>query len=270
MNDLDALAKLLSALEPWRAHLVLIGGWAHRLYRFTPAVNVPGYQPVYTRETDLAFDKKAPLDGDIKAALVQAGFSEQLTGDHEPPVAHYTLGDSDDGFYAEFLTPLQGSGTKRNGKPDATMLKAGISAQKLRYLEILFVEPWTINVGPNSGVPMARSMDVQVANPISYIVQKFLIQKYRTPKKRAQDVLYIHDTLQLFGAQLPELNKLWKGVVQPTLPEKTSAQIIKLAQETFLTVTDTIRDAVRIPQDRRLSPEELQNACNLALTQVLT
>lgn len=135
MNDLDALGRLIQALEPWRAHLVLIGGWAHRLYRFHPGVNVPDYQPIYTRDTDLAFANKAPLEGDIKAALVQAGFSEHLTGEHKPPVAHYALSDSDAGFYAEFLTPLRGSGMKRSGEQDATMSKAGISAQKLRHLE---------------------------------------------------------------------------------------------------------------------------------------
>lgn len=270
MNDLESLAKLIQALEPWRAHLVFIGGWAHRIYRFDPRVNVPGYQPIYTRDTDLAFANKAPLIGDIKVALVEAGFTEQLTGEHKPPVAHYTLGDGDAGFYAEFLTPLQGSGMKRNGEQDATMSKAGISAQKLRHLDILLVAPWIIKVGPDNGVPLAKSMDIQVANPVSFIVQKFLIQKNRLPKKRTQDVLYIHDTLELFGALLPELNTLWKESVQPELLEKNSTMVIELARTTFSTITDTIRDAVRIPQDRRLSPEHLQAACQLALARILS
>ena len=54
MNDLDALAKLVQALEPWRAHLVFIGGWAHRLYRFCPGVNVPSYGPIITRDNGLS------------------------------------------------------------------------------------------------------------------------------------------------------------------------------------------------------------------------
>ena len=86
MKDLDALARLVQALEPWRAHLVLIGGWAHRLYRFHPEGNAPLYQPVATRETDVAFSNEAPLDGDIQAALSEAGFTEELTGEHKPPV----------------------------------------------------------------------------------------------------------------------------------------------------------------------------------------
>ena len=71
MNDLAALAKRIEALEPWRAHLFLIGGWAHRLYRFHPGVNVPGYQPIYTRDTDLAFANKAPLEGDMTMSRSQ-------------------------------------------------------------------------------------------------------------------------------------------------------------------------------------------------------
>lgn len=270
MNDLEALAKLIQALEPWRAHLVFVGGWAHRLYRFYPGVNVPAYQPIYTRDTDLAFENEAPLDGDIKSALEKAGFSEQLAGESKPPVTYYTLGDGDAGFYAEFLTPLQGSGMKRTGEQDATMSKAGISAQKLRHLEILLVAPWVIKIGHDQGVPLATPLDIQLANPVSYIVQKFLIQKDRSPKKRAQDVLYIHDTLELFGALLPQLNALWKESVKPTLHEKTSNRAVELARATFSSISDTIRDAVRIPQDRRLSPDHLRAACQLALEKIFS
>ena len=118
MNDLAALARLIQAIEQWRAHLVLVGGWAHRLYRFHPLADVPTYQPLLTRDTDLAFANQAPLEGDIKAALAKAGFTEELSSELRPPVTRYTLGNDDAGFYAEFLTPLQGSGIKRDGTPD--------------------------------------------------------------------------------------------------------------------------------------------------------
>jgi hypothetical protein len=107
VDDFAALARLIQAIEPWRAHLVLVGGWAHRLYRLHPMANVPSYQPLLTKDTDLAFDNRAPLEGDIKSALAEAGFNEQLYGEHRPPMTHYALGDDDAGFYAEFLTPLQ-------------------------------------------------------------------------------------------------------------------------------------------------------------------
>ena len=270
MNDFAALARLIQAIEPWRAHLVLVGGWAHRLYRLHPMANVPSYQPLLTRDTDLAFANQAPLEGDIRAALADAGFHEELSGDHRPPVTHYTLGEDDAGFYAEFLTPLQGSGVKRTGEPDATLAKAGITAQKLRDLDILLVDPWVIRVGPHQGMPLPRPIDLRVANATSFIVQKLLIQKYRSPAKRAQDLLYIHDALELFGAALPALKALWEDEVRAALPLKTGRRVVELSVESFSSVTEVIRDAARIPLDRTLSPERLRAACQRALAQVLT
>ena len=270
MKDLDALARLVQALEPWRAHLVLIGGWAHRLYRFHPEVNTPLYQPVATRETDVAFSNEAPLDGDIQAALSEAGFTEELTGEHKPPVTHYILANSDSGFYAEFLTPLHGRAIKRSGEQNATMGKAGITAQRIRQLDILLIDPMVINIGPRQGVPLKKPMDIRVPNPVNFMIQKFLIQQDRPPRKQAQDLLYIHDTLEIFGAQLAQLNARWKDVVAPALDAKARTTVLKLADKSFATVTDTIREAARIPQDRKLSPEQLQAACELALSKILS
>lgn len=270
MNDFAALARLIKAIEPWRAHLVLVGGWAYRLYRLHPMANVPNYQPLLTKDTDLAFANQAPLEGDIKEALTRAGFSEELSGDHRPPVSHYTLGGDGAGFYVEFLTPLQGRGVKRGGEADATLSKAGITAQKLRHLDILLVKPWAIRLGPSQGLPLPRPTDLQVANPTSFIAQKLLIQHSRSPAKRAQDVLYIHDVLELFGAALPALKTMWEGEVRRALPQKTGSKVIKLANESFSSVNDILREAARIPKDRTLSPEHLRAACQLALGKVLS
>ena len=113
-----------------------------------------------------------------------------------------------------------------------------MTAQKLRYLEILFIDPWTIRIGPDKGVPLPSTVDLHVANPASFIVQKLLIREVRTPAKRAQDVLYIHDTLELFAGALSG-------------------------------VTDTIRDAARMAPGRNLSPERLQGLCQGALREVI-
>jgi hypothetical protein len=121
-----------------------------------PLAGDPDYQPLLTRDVDIAFANRPPLKGDIKSALSEAGFAEELFGEDHPPVTHYALGNSDEGFYAEFLTPQTGSGIKRNKQPDSTTSAAGITAQKLRHLEILLLEPWSIAVGPNVGYPSKR------------------------------------------------------------------------------------------------------------------
>ena len=270
MDDLAAFARLVEALKPWRTQLVIVGGWAHRLYRFHPRATAQGYQALTTRDTDLAFANDAPLGGNIKSALSAAGFEEELYGDHRPPVTHYALGDDDAGFYAEFLTPLLGSSVKRSGEPDATVSTAGITAQKLRHLGVLLVRPWQITIGREQGVPLDNPARLLVANPVSFIVQKLLIQKDRTPTKRAQDVLYSHDTLQLVGTGRAELKTLWNDEIRPALPAKTGNRVIDLAGEAFSSVSDVIRDAARIPQDRAVSPEQLQASCQLAISHVLS
>ncbi len=266
MKDLNHFARLIEAIEPWRAHLVLAGGWAHRLHRFHPLAKAPGHEPIVTRDTDIVVSATAPFNGDIKAALLKARFSEELSGNHQPPVTHYTLGDEGAGFYVEFLTPLTGSGVKRNGKPDATMTRNGVTAQKLKHLDLLLIEPWPIRVGSDQGLPTATPIDILVANPASFIVQKLLIQNYRSLDKQAQDILYIHDIIELFGTSLPTIKNLWDTSIRPTLPAKFARSVTMSAADTFADVSDVIRDAARIPQDRTLSPERLRATCQLALS----
>ena len=268
MEDLDAFARLLTALRPWLGQLVVVGGWAHRLHRFHPLAKSPNHPPLRTRDTDFAFAPDAVLAGDMHKALKEAGFTEEFFGEDSPPATHYRLGEEDAGFYAEFLTPLVGSDMKK-GKRDATVSEAGITAQKLRYLDILLVKPWSLRVGPERQVPLEADVDLFVPNPTSFMVQKLLIHSGRPGGKKAQDVLYIHDTLELFGGSLRELRRLWVEAVRPSIAAKWATKAEALAHELFAEVTDTIRDAARIPQDRRLAPEDLQRACAYGLDEIL-
>jgi len=269
LEDFDAFARLVTALRPWLGQLVVVGGWAHRLQRFHRLANPPGHLPLRTRDTDLAFSTDAALAGDLRTALRDAGFTEELFGDDAPPATHYRLREEDAAFCAEFLTPLHGSGVKRNGAPDTTVSKAGVTAQKMRYLDLLLVSPWSVRVGPKLGVPVAADVDLLVPNPTSFIVQKLLIHSDRPAGKKAQDVLYIHDTLELFGASLGELHRLWLEPVRPAMAAKTARRAETVAQGLFAEVTDTIREAARIPQDRQLTPENVQRACAYGLGEVL-
>ena len=104
MEDLANFARLVEAIRPWLTHVIIVGGWAHRLYRFHPLATAQEYQPIRTRDVDLVFSPDAPLDGDLREALRKAGFNEEVSGESTPPVTHYQLGQEDAGFYAEFLT----------------------------------------------------------------------------------------------------------------------------------------------------------------------
>ena len=268
MEDMVAFARLVTALRPWLGRLIVVGGWAHRLHRFHPRANAPAHLPLRTRDTDLAFSPDEALAGDVRTALAEAGFREEPFGDDSPPATHYGLGEEDDGFYAEFLTPLFGSEMKR-GKRDTAVRTAGITAQKLRHLDVLLLEPWSVRVGPERNVPIAAEVELFVANPTSFIVQKLLIHADRPAHKKAQDILYLHDSLELFSGSLGELRRLWADEVRPRMAAKTARRAQTIARELFAEVTDAIREAARIPQDRRLAPENVQRACQYGLGEIL-
>ena len=146
---------------------------------------------------------------------------------------------------------------------------AGISAQKIRHLGILLTDPWMVSVGPKNGVPLDKPVDLQVANPLCFMVQKFLIKKLRTANKHRQDLLYVFDTIQLFSHMLPQFKESWEKVIVPSLDTGAVKTVAQECAESFDTVTDAIRDAARIPQDRRVDPEELRATCQYAFQQIL-
>ena len=269
MDDFSAFARLIAAVQPWLGQLVIVGGWAHRLYWHHPLAGPLSYAPLRTRDADMAFSLSERLAGDIGAALRAADFTETLSSDHTPPVSQFALGGEDQGFYAEFLAPLHGSGVTRKGTADATIARAGVTAQKLRHLDLLLTRPWSVRLTPVQHPSFTRPLDVRIANPASFIVQKLLIQKERPPRKQAQDALYIHDTLELFSAHLDELNALWNRSVHPMLPKPTANRVLRLAEQQFATVSDTIRAAARLPADRTLSPERFRAVCSLGLEELL-
>jgi hypothetical protein len=139
----------------------------------------------------------------------------------------------------------------------------------MRYLDLLLVSPWRVQFRPTTGMPLAADLQVRVPNPTSFIVQRLLIHSDRPGGKKAQDVLYIHDTLELFGGSLAELQRLWLDEVRPSMPAKTARRVHTIARELFAEVTDTIREAARIPQDRRVAPENVQRACEFGLGEIL-
>lgn len=268
MNDMSAFGRLLEALRPWLDHLVFVGGWCHRLHRFHPSAAPATYLPLMTRDADIALPEGSLGGTDMGEALRRADFKEELSTEFRPPVSKYRLGGDDGGFYAEFLAPLRGGGVHRDGTPDVTVQLAGVVAQKLRHLELLLLEPWTVRVGPEIGIPVDPGVEIRIANPVTFIAHKLLISGKRPRAKRAQDVLYIHDTIELFGARIGELRTLWRDVVRPSLPDKTVRRVEALSVEHFAGVSDVVRAAARIPSDRVLSPERIQQVCAYGLNQV--
>ncbi len=239
----EYFVRLLRALSPWLNQIVIVGGWAHRLYRLHPLSQRLEFSPLATFDADVAVPEKLVVgDEDIHTRLKANKFNEELLGEYRPPVSHYTLGENGRGFYAEFLTPLMG-GTENRGRPTATVRIAGVTSQKLRYLELLLNAPWHVTVESSAGFPIKVPTTLQIPNAASYLAQKLLIQEKRESKDRAKDVVYVHDTIQTFGRSLARLQSEWIENVKPMLPAKVAAKITNSADKLFREITDTVRNA---------------------------
>ncbi len=210
-SENEQFARLIVAIEPWLTQVVIIGGWAHRLYRLHPCAQHIEYLPLTTLDTDIAVPARLKvIDTDVRERLIANGFEEERLGQDQPPATHYRLGDAKTGFYAEFLTPLFGPEHGRDGKPKATRRVAGVVSQQLRHLEILLLTPWTVSLSGSNGFSLEDPKEVRIANPASFLAHKVLIHKKRMRVKFAKDILYIHDTLEIFGARLDDLNRGWR------------------------------------------------------------
>ncbi len=273
MTDKEQFAQLMKALEPWLPQIVVIGGWAHRLYRFHPLSQKLDFPPLTTLDTDIAVPPQLPVaDRDMRDRLIASGFTEEFMGEHQPPATHYRLGNTAGGFYAEFLTPLAGGNEDRHGRSTATVRIAGVTLQKLRYLELLLKSPWEVVLEPEGGFPLEPAMAVHVPNASSYLAQKVLIHKKRERREQSKNFMYIHDTIQTFGPSLERLRYEWEKNVKPHLHSKAAAEVAHGAEVLFREVTDVTREAAIQARaaGRNISPEEIQAVCYAGLQQVFT
>ncbi len=272
MNGLpenEHFARLVVSLEPWLTQVVIIGGWAHRLYRLHPSARHLEYVPLTTLDTDIAIPPRLKvIDRDLRERLIANGFEEERLGEDRPPATHYRLRDAKTGFYVEFLTPLFGAELGRKGQPKATQLVAGVVSQRLRHLETLLLAPWTVDLDRSNGFPFEASLRVQIANPASFLAHKLLIHRRRTRAKFAKDILYIHDTLEIFGARLEDLNREWRIQVRPRIHPRSVRKIERAAVDYFGHLNDSIRDAVQAAGARKLSAEAVRERCHFGLARI--
>jgi hypothetical protein len=155
--DFENFGLLVEALTPWLDQVVIIGGWAHRLYRLHPSAQELDYPPLTTLDADVALPIGLKATGQgIQERLTASGFQAEFLGRHKPPATHYRLSDQTGGFYAEFLTPVVGSLDSRRGKRNATTRIAGVTSQRLRHVDLLLAAPWSVNLSASDGFPFAE------------------------------------------------------------------------------------------------------------------
>jgi hypothetical protein len=269
--DVEYFARLVEALDPWLDQVVIIGGWAHRLYRLHPLAQPLDYEPLATFDADIAVPLNLPATGEqLRARLLEKDFREELMGDTQPPAAHYRIATGDSIFYAEFLTALEGSEVKRGGRRDVIARISGVSVQKLRHLGLLLENPWDLIIAPATGYPTPGGRRILVPNPAAFLVQKILTRNKRNQAKRARDVLYIHDTIETFGESLAAIRKQWETNVRPALHANAARRVERAAEEYFRIVDDTTREAARIATGRNLTTVMVLELCRYGWQQIFS
>ena len=142
---------------------------------------------------------------------------------------------------------------KRGGRRDVTTRVGGVTAQKLRFLEILLIAPWRFQVSKENGFPVARPLTIQIANPTSYLVQKILALPRRDPADVPKDLLYLHDTFLVFVDKLDAISAGWMALRSVMHPNHVRT-FERLAREHLEKVTDPLRSAARIAAGRPQPP----------------
>jgi len=260
------LEEALAALATVKDQLVVVGGTAHRLFPLHELGQAPRFELLTTEDVDIVAPLELQHDGGshLLHCLKEAGFEEEVRGGTEPAYIYRLRGQR--GAYLQFLADLGGSGRKRSGKADRLMRFSGIHAEKLRGVGVLLHAPWKLRLRGET-----EPVELQVANPVSYLAQKLLCSKGRPVDKQAKDLLYIFDTIAIFAESLGELEDRAPDWLPP-LSRKQKSTIVAAATSTCFEQSDVSRAAATIAREQRSdAPDSAQivAACRLGLQRVL-
>jgi hypothetical protein len=191
-----------------------VGGFAVRLYELHPRAAAPAVRMLLTFDADFATPGlRIPVAGESLAALAEAaGFQLDFRGDDTPPVMKLVPKgmqvSAPDQYTVEFLMPMTGAPASRRGKAVvASDIQEGVTAQRLRYLDLLLESPWSVLLARLPGIPHdARRIVVRLPHPGFFIVQKVLISvEPGRREKRPKDMAYVYQVVSLFRNDLAKL-----------------------------------------------------------------
>jgi len=106
----------------------------------------------------------------------------------------------------------------------------------------------------------------QIANPASFLAQKILIHEEREPRERAKDLLYIHDTIEVF-------RRVWRNCGRSSGRRSLRSSIREggaAAEKLFGKVDDAIREASQVASGRKLTAERLAETSEAGLKEIFT
>jgi hypothetical protein len=237
-EEVEFLYRVLNIVQSYLQDLILIGGFASLLYRFHGNAAPLDIPPLITYDVDLASEGEVPIRGEksIHKSLEEAGLKEELLGDHEQTtVRYYPLKETNSAYYVEFLSPLLGSGTKRNGRSDLTQkIQSDLLGQKLRYLDLLTLDNWKFNTSSIPDLIGQPDLIVRVPHPSMYIMQKILTLQKRQQNDRIKDCAYIYQTLSYFRNHMKLLAEDYEVLITKPGWKKWYSRFLSLSREIFL------------------------------------
>lgn len=181
----------LKVLQPYLDDIVIAGGWVPYLYA---AHEEPSQDAVAlkTRDLDLAVPREIPeREHTIDQLLAEADFTCGRRSLDTPPVTQYVATHEGDEVEIEFITIARGA------EPGVRTVQSGLTAQELRYVDLLLERKWALPLDSLSGGELEGR--VWVPTPAAFILQKALAHKKRTdPLKKEKDLYYIFYVMDAF------------------------------------------------------------------------
>jgi hypothetical protein len=133
----------------------------------------------------------------------EAGLTPKLFGQMHPPVMKFSVVGVEGGPEVELLCPLVGPPRQAGGAEvqAIALQEGGVTAQPLRYLDLLLFEPWSIDIGRVTGFgDMAGLPPLRIPQPLTYVMQKVLARREpgRPADKLEKDCYYLYETSVVF------------------------------------------------------------------------
>jgi hypothetical protein len=194
-TDLTPLVQVLEVVRPYLADIVLVGGWVPIVYEQC----TPIYPTRTVRTSDVDFACLSPLgmrEETMDHLLRKAGFRCDLSGDTPVPFCRYV---NDRELEIEFLTPLKGDGTTA-----ATEVQPGLTAENLRYLDVMLAHTTPIKI--------TEGLIVRTPWISAFLFHKGLsFPERRSRLKQDKDLYYIFKIVQTVDREylVAELNKVF-------------------------------------------------------------
>jgi len=225
-------AHVVEAVRPYLNDLLFIGGMANALYRHHELAKTIPWEFLGTKDVDVAAPSPLPpmrrrLLYDL---VLEADFEVVLEGTGDKCCEKYVLKGNQFDADLEFLCPLSGARGARGREGGGSLnIQKGLRAQPLQYLEVLFRNPWEMDVGEIDGLSSLKGTTVRVPNPAAYVMQKILIRdQRRKAQSKAKDCFYIYEISAIFRddldriageyARLPGIHTKWRDSFEREIP----------------------------------------------------